>query len=197
MVDARPRACLVRHGETEWSKNGRHTSFTDLPLTPEGEKKAVAVGRALEGSRGTVLTSPLQRARQTAELAGLVPYEVLDDLHEWNYGELEGRTTDDIHRQYPGWSIWSGPWPGGEDAATVSARADRVVARVLAEPPGRIVTLVAHGHFLRALAARWLGADVAAGHWLALGTATLSWLGWERETRVIEHWNLSASTVVP
>ena len=197
MVDAaRPRARLVRHGETEWSANGRHTSFTDLPLTPEGEKKAAALGPVLGGARGLVLTSPLQRARRTAELAGLTPYEVDDDLREWNYGDLEGRLTTDIQRDYPGWSIWTGPWPGGEDAATVSARADRVVARVLAEAADTIVTLVAHGHFLRALAARWLGADVTAGRRLALGTGSISCLGWEHDYRVIERWNLAVSADV-
>jgi probable phosphoglycerate mutase len=136
-----------------------------------------------------ILVSPLQRAVRTAELAGLVPYEVLPDLQEWDYGAFEGRATPDIHQEVPGWSIWDGPWIGGEDAEAISARADRVVDRLLRWPAGASVAVVSHGHFLRVLAARWLGADVSAGRWLALGTATVSRLGWEHENRVIQAWN--------
>ncbi len=191
MSEARPRARLVRHGETAWSKSGQHTSRTDLPLTPTGERQAKALGAVLgEEASPLVLTSPMQRATRTAELAGLLPYEISEDLCEWDYGDLEGRTTDDIRRDYPGWTIWTGPWPGGESPAAVGARADQVVSRLLQEPSGATVTVVAHGHILRVLAARWLGADVTAGRWLALDTATVSWLGWEREYRVIDAWNL-------
>lgn len=191
-----PELTLIRHGETEWSASGRHTGLTDVPLTPAGERQAEAagmmVGELLDGAKfDRVLVSPLQRAVRTAELAGLEPLEVLDDLHEWDYGDLEGETTPDIQERYPGWSIWAGPWPGGESAGDVSARADRVIATCLKEPPGSRVALVGHGHILRSLGARWLRADLGAGGWLALGTAGVCQLGWEHDAPVITLWNQS------
>ncbi len=137
-------------------------------------------------------------ARRTAELAGLAPVERDPDLVEWDYGEMEGRTTNEIRHEYPGWTVWDGPWPGGETIDEVAARADRVVARIRATAGGDgdgdresapVVALVAHGHILRVVAARWLGAPPQAGRWLALGTGTLSELAWEHETAVIQHWN--------
>jgi broad specificity phosphatase PhoE len=195
MTQSGPRVILVRHGETEWSRDGRHTGRTDLPLTEIGEAQARAVGDelALErpGPFDVVLVSPLLRAIRTAQLARLWPAQITEDLREWDYGDLEGRTSDDIGREYPGWSIWNGPWPGGEDAEAVSARADRVIERVLSEPVDAAVAVVAHGHILRVLAARWLATDVTAGRWLALGTATVSELGWEHDDRVIDRWNMA------
>jgi probable phosphoglycerate mutase len=181
---------LVRHGETEWSRSGRHTSRTDLPLTWAGRQRAKGIGAALAG-RGfaLVLTSPSLRARETCRLAGLGGRaEVRDELREWDYGEYEGRTTPDIRRGRPGWLLWRDGAPGGEDAGAVAARADRVVGE-LREAPGD-VAVFAHGHVLRVLAARWCGLGPAAGGRLALGTGSLSLLGWEREVPVIARWNL-------
>jgi len=186
-----PSVTLVRHGETAWSRSGQHTGRTDLPLTADGERQAEAVGRDLRAAApfDVVFSSPLQRARRTAELAGLAPYEVVDDLREWDYGALEGRTSADIRTEWPDWTIWDGPWPEGEDRSAVAARCDRVVARLRAEPSSRRVAVVAHGHILRALAARWVGTDIGAGRWLSLATATVSVLGWEHATPVIDTWN--------
>jgi probable phosphoglycerate mutase len=181
---------LVRHGETEWSASGKHTGRTDVSLTERGVEQARALRPRLEG-RGfsLVLCSPLSRARRTAELAGLSRFEPDADLMEWDYGEFEGRTTDEIRLRYPGWTVWDGPVPGGESIDEVAARADRVLARVRACPPGSTVALVGHGHILRILAARWLDVFPAAGRWLALSTGTLCDLGWEHETAVVERWN--------
>lgn len=181
------RIVLLRHGETEWSRTRRHTGRTDLPLTDVGEAEARAVAGALGQRRfGQVLSSPLQRAADTARLAGLHP-ELVDDLREWDYGDYEGRTTADIRRDHPGWTIWDGPVPGGESSADVTARVDRVVAR-LREADGNVV-IFSHGHLLRALTARWLGLPVGAGRSFVLETGTLSELGYERETPVIWRWN--------
>src|SRR5439155_2389718 len=129
---AKPVLTLVRHGETEWSRSGQHTSRTDIDLTPTGEEQARQLGAVLSGIRfDLVLTSPRRRAWRTAELAGLVPYEVVEDLVEWDYGELEGQTSAQIQERYPGWTVWSGPWPGGETLADVKTRADRVITRIL------------------------------------------------------------------
>jgi probable phosphoglycerate mutase len=179
---------LVRHGETEWSRDGRHTSTTDLPLTDEGDRVAETLrGRLDREPFSLVLTSPRARARETARLTGHAEAEQDPDLAEWDYGELEGLTTPQIRETYPEWTIWRGPVPGGESAEQVSERLDRVVARCRAAD-GRVL-LFGHGHSLRALAARWLGLPVTDGRHLRLDTATLSVLGWERETPVVLHWN--------
>jgi broad specificity phosphatase PhoE len=179
---------LVRHGATEWSSTGRHTSVTDLPLLPDGEETAVAMGARLSYiDFRLVLTSPRRRARHTAELAGFADAEVTDDLAEWAYGDYEGLTTPQIRETVPGWTVWSHPSPGGETGAEVAARCDRVVARAR-EAPGRTLVF-AHGHSLRVLAARWLGLAPADGRLLRLDTATLSALGFERETPVVLRWN--------
>jgi broad specificity phosphatase PhoE len=179
---------LVRHGETEWSRDGRHTSVTDLPLTADGEKVAEHLRDRLQDEDfSAVLTSPRSRARETARLAGRPEAEVDPDLVEWNYGDLEGRTATEIQETYPGWSIWTGPVPGGESADEVSTRLDRVIARCRAVD-GRVL-LFGHGHSLRALAARWLGLPVTDGRLLRLDTATVSVLGYEHDSAVILKWN--------
>jgi broad specificity phosphatase PhoE len=182
------RVFLVRHGETEWSKSGRHTSVTDLPLTPEGERVAAGLKERLAGeSFDLVLTSPRQRARRTAELAGYPDAEVDDDLVEWNYGDYEGITTAEIRTAVPGWTIWDDPVPNGETPAQLTARLDRVAARIAAVPGD--VLVFGHSHALRGLTARWLELDVTEGRHFVLNTATLSTLGWERGSPAILHWN--------
>lgn len=179
---------LVRHGQTEWSKAGRHTSVTDLPLLPEGEEVARGLPEKLAGVDFVqVLTSPRQRARRTAELAGFPEAEVDEDLVEWAYGDYEGITTVEIRERRPGWSIWTDPAPGGETAAEVTVRLDRVVARARAVDGPTLA--FAHGHSLRALAARWLGLPVSEGRLLRLDTATVSVLGEERDQPVVLRWN--------
>ena len=178
---------LIRHGETEWSASGKHTSSTDLALTAEGERKAAAVGRLLAGKTfALVLASPLRRALETCRLAGYTP-EVTPDLREWGYGAYEGLTTAEIQVQNPGWTIWTGTPPGGESADEVGARADRVIAG--ATTAGGAVALFGHGHMLRVLAARWLGLEPTGGRLLALSTGSVSMLGYEHETRVVQGWN--------
>ncbi len=179
---------LIRHGETEWSRDGRHTSTTDLPLTDAGRQVAAGLRDRLDDDVfSLVLTSPRLRARQTARLAGHPEAEVDDDLAEWDYGDLEGRTTAEIRAVHADWTIWSGPVPGGETAEQVAARLDRVVARCRAAD-GRVLVF-GHGHALRALAARWLALPVADGRHLRLDTATVSVLGYERDTPVVQRWN--------
>ncbi|MEP6639502.1 MAG: histidine phosphatase family protein [Chloroflexota bacterium] len=180
---------LVRHGETEWARLGRHTGRTDVPLTELGREQAMALGRRLHGHLfGLVLTSPLSRAAETAAIAGFGDVAVADpDLLEWDYGALEGRLTAEIREDFPDWSIWAGPWPEGETADQVGKRAERVIARARAADGD--VLLFAHGHLLRVIAARWLGLPPASGGMFALSTATVSILGWERESPVIETWN--------
>jgi probable phosphoglycerate mutase len=179
---------LVRHGETEWSKAGRHTSSTDLPLTAEGERVARTLHERLAGMPfDLVLTSPMQRARVTAGLVGFGDADVDDDLVEWGYGEYEGRTSAEIREQVPDWTIWTHPAPGGETPEQVTARLDRVVARLRDVPERALV--FGHGHSLRALTARWLGLPVTDGRLFRLDTATLSRLGYERENSVILAWN--------
>jgi probable phosphoglycerate mutase len=186
-----PTIAVIRHGETTWSRSGQHTSRTDLDLTEAGEVQARQLGDALAGtSFDLVLCSPRLRARRTAELAGLSPVTIDDDLTEWDYGDLEGLTSVDIQRRYPGWSLWTGPWPGGETPHDVEVRADRVIDRILAANVAR-AALVGHGHMSRVLAARWVGAAVAVGAWLDLDTATVSELGWSRAARVVRRWNQS------
>jgi probable phosphoglycerate mutase len=194
VTDGRPAApgelFLVRHGATEWSVTGRHTGRTDLPLLPEGEEKARAVGSLLARRHfALVLTSPLRRARRTAELAGHPEALVDDDLLEWDYGELEGLTTAEIRTSRPGWTVFSGPVPGGETLDEVATRVDRVIARARAVDGDTLV--VAHGHVLRVLAARWCELDPVEGRRLPLATATLSVLGWEHAVPGIHLWNAS------
>ena len=183
---------LVRHGETDWSRDGRHTGRTDVPLTAHGRHQAGLVGRYLGGHQfALVLTSPLARAVETCRLARLggVALE-RDDLREWDYGEYEGRTTSDIRKERPGWSLWRDGVPGGESVEAVGSRADAVIAE--AREAGGDVALFAHGHLLRILAARWLGLSPRDGALLALDPATVSILGYEREQSVIRLWNDSA-----
>jgi probable phosphoglycerate mutase len=183
------RVVLIRHGRTEWSRTGRHTGRTDVPLDPVGEAQARRLGTALAGrDLDLVLTSPLRRAGDTARLAGLGDRaEVCGDLAEWDYGDYEGRTTADIAAAVPGWTVWSHPLPGGESLAEVSRRADAVLLRV-AGVRGT-VALFAHGHLLRVLAARWCGWPPVEGRRLALDTATVSELGHEHEVPCIVRWN--------
>jgi broad specificity phosphatase PhoE len=181
---------LVRHGDTEWSRSGQHTGRTDIPLTESGRAQAVELGKRLRGREfALVLTSPMSRAAETARIAGFGDATRVDDLREWDYGEFEGRTTDEIQTSMPGWTIWSGPWPGGETAEHIGARVDRVIARCLDPAVHGNSLLFAHGHVLRVLTARWLSQPPSAGADYALGTATIGVLGWERANRVIETWN--------
>ena len=180
---------VVRHGETEWSEAGRHTSRTDLPLTDAGRERARALAHELEGSRfALVLCSPMLRARETCELAGFGDVAVLsDDLIEWDYGDYEGLTTPEIRERRPDWSLWRDGCPGGELPAEVGARADRVIVR--ARHAGGDVLAFAHGHILRVLTARWLVMAPAAGARFALAAGALGVLGFERETEVLSRWN--------
>lgn len=182
---------LIRHGETEWSRSGQHTSRTDLPLTAEGERAAGQIGRWLNGRPMRAFTSPLSRARETCRLAGY-DAEVEPDLREWDYGVYEGRTTHDIRRELPDWSVWRSPIIDGESLEQVAERARRVIQRVLAAAP-EDVALFAHGHILRVLAACWIDRPPLTGEALALDTATICVLGYERETRVIRHWNIEVA----
>ncbi|MBB2943558.1 putative phosphoglycerate mutase [Actinoplanes lutulentus] len=180
---------LIRHGQTEWSANGRHTSYTDLELTAEGERQAQAVAQRLAGRTfAAVLSSPRKRALRTAELAGLTVTEVTEDLAEWNYGEYEGITTKRIHETRPGWSLWTDGCPGGESPEQMKVRIDRVLAK--AKEYDGDVALVAHGHTLRVTGARWVGLPPSAGGLLKLDTGTLSTLGFEHTVDpVISSWN--------
>lgn len=181
---------LIRHGQTEWSAAGRHTSHTDLPLTPEGERQARAVGaRVGDRTFAGVLSSPRERARRTAELAGIAVTETTEDLAEWDYGDYEGITTADIRRGRPGWDLWTDGCPGGESPARVGARLDRVLAHAARLLRDGDVALVAHGHSLRVAGARWIGLAPAGGALLRLDTGTLCRLGHERERPVILSWN--------
>jgi broad specificity phosphatase PhoE len=185
------RIVLVRHGQTEWSASGKHTSRTDVGLTDAGRASA---GRLAERLRGRdfalVLTSPRSRARDTAAAAGFPAAEVDEDLAEWDYGGYEGLTTPEIRVDRPGWLLWDDGVPGGETAAQVAARADRVIERALTADGD--VALFAHGHILRVLGARWLDLPAQRGGSLALDTASLSELGFEHENRVIWLWNQTA-----
>jgi probable phosphoglycerate mutase len=183
------RIWLVRHGETEWSKSGQHTGRTDIPLTAMGERQGLALGRHLAGRQfALVLTSPLARARETCRLVGFASAAQLsDDLLEWDYGIYEGRTTAEVRAEQPGWSIWSTPIPKGETVEQVGERTRRVIERVAAVNGD--VALFAHAHVLRILTACWIGLPPIHGRSLTLGTASVSVLGHERQTRVIEVWN--------
>jgi probable phosphoglycerate mutase len=181
---------LARHGETEWSRSGRHTGSTDLPLTDRGRDAARRLGEKLRGETfDLVLTSPLARARETCQLAGFGDQAVVTaDLAEWDYGEYEGITTDEIRETRPGWQLFTDGAPGGERAAAVGARVDRVIGQVRALDGGRAIAF-AHGHLLRVLGARWVELPPEGGAHLLLGTATLSVLGWDRETPAVQRWN--------
>ena len=184
-----PELVLVRHGETLWSRSGKHTGRTDIPLTEEGRRQSEHVGEMLRGRRfALVLASPLQRAAETGRLAGLGDVAVFrEELMEWDYGAYEGRTTAEIRTEVPGWSLWRDGVPEGETAADVGRRVDAVIADVRAVDGD--VALFAHGHLLRVLAARWLGLPPTEGRLFALDPATISILGHERETPVIRRWN--------
>jgi broad specificity phosphatase PhoE len=188
---------LIRHGETEWSKSGAHTSYTDLPLTDHGREQAAALAPVLAKVQfDLVLTSPRQRAQETAKLAGVhAAAQIEPNLQEWNYGEFEGKSTPQIREEIPDWNVWRSPITGGESLGEVSARAQAVIDRCL-EHGGRCA-LFAHAHIFRILAGVWIGPGAAdgtaqggaTGEHLALSTASISILGWERDTRVISRWN--------
>jgi broad specificity phosphatase PhoE len=181
---------LIRHGQTEWSAAGKHTSFTDLELTEEGERQARLAGERLRGRTfAAVISSPRKRALTTAGLAGLTVTETTEDLAEWNYGEYEGITTAKIHETDPDWSLWTDGSPGGETPEQVGARLDRVLDRARGYLAQGDVALIAHGHSLRVAGARWIGLPAAGGGKLKLGTATLSTLGFEHGNQVIDSWN--------
>jgi probable phosphoglycerate mutase len=180
---------LVRHGETEWSLSGRHTSRTDLPLTEKGRERAAGLGPELvHWAFALVLTSPLRRARETCEIAGYGERpEICDDLREWDYGEYEGLTTPQIWETNPTWNLWRDGCPGGEQPDEAGARADRVIERILAADGDALA--FAHGHIFRVLTARWLQMEPAAGARFTLGAGALCVLGYERKTEVIQLWN--------
>jgi broad specificity phosphatase PhoE len=190
MESTSQRVFLVRHGETEWSRTGRHTGRTDVPLNDEGKRQAEVLGRALQGRKFTVRTSPLERARETCRLAGFDSAQVDDDLREWDYGDYEGRTTLEIRERVPDWSVWLSPIVNGESLDQVAERARQVIRRVVETADGD-VALFAHGHILRIFSACWIGLPPVTGQLLALDTATISVLGYERQTRVIRHWNIA------
>ena len=183
---------LVRHGETAWSLSGAHTSRTDIPLTEHGRKRAEELRDYLQGTKfDAVFTSPMQRARETCAIAGFGDVAKAEDgLKEWDYGVYEGKTTKEIQAEILGWSVWKDEIVDGETVEQVGKRADGVIARTLAAArDGGKVALFAHAHILRILAVRWMGLPAKDGALLALGTGSVSVLGWERETRVIERWN--------
>ena len=183
---------LVRHGETEWSLSGAHTSRTDIPLTDHGRKRAEELRDYLKGTKfDAVFESPMQRARETCAIAGFGAQAVVENgLKEWDYGVYEGKTTKEIQAEIPGWSVWKNEIIGGETVEQVGERADGVIARALevSGETGRVL-LFAHAHILRILAARWVGLPADGGRLFALGTGSVSVMGWERETRVISSWN--------
>ncbi len=187
------RIVVVRHGETEWSASGRHTSRTDLPLTVTGREQAAALARLLSGfSFSLVACSPLRRARETRSIAGFEGAAVIDDdLREWDYGDYEGLTTAEIRARDPDWSLWRDGCPGGETPSAVYERADRALAR-LKRADGDVLVF-AHGHILRVLAARWVELSAAHGARFALAAGAIGVLGHERDTQVIERWNDTSS----
>jgi broad specificity phosphatase PhoE len=194
LATRQPEIVLVRHGETEWSRAGKHTGRTDIPLTEQGKREAAAIGAVLGERRfGIVLTSPLGRAEETCRLAGYGDRAVRSpDLMEWDYGAYEGVTTAAIRKTRPGWTLWHDGVPDGETAADVGARADRALAPLFAGTGDALI--FAHGHFLRVLAARWLGLEPTEGRLFALDPATISVLGQEREAPVIRLWNRSCTS---
>ncbi len=187
--DERPSIFLLRHGATEWSESGQHTGLTDIPMTEAGLEEARALGPLVAGHTfSLVLSSPLTRAMHTAELAGLEGVEAEPDLLEWDYGKMEGRTTAEMRKDEPEWTVFDGEIPGGETGAEVGARVDRVIARCTAADGD--TALVGHGHCLRILAARWLGLEPRDGRLFHLASGTLSELAWEREQPVIKSWGI-------
>lgn len=188
------RAFLLRHGRTEWSDQGRHTGRTDIPLTSDGEQMARLAGRVLTAlglqPLAAVLCSPRERARRTAELAGLTRIETEPLLAEWDYGDYEGRTTQEIRTEVPDWTVWTHPCPGGETADDVMSRADTVLSRVREGLAHGNVVLVGHGHFSRGLIARWLGLPVPSGVRFALDAAGITVLGHERGVPRLDHSNI-------
>ena len=187
---------VLRHGETEWSASGQHTSHTDIPLTEVGREQAKKAGVLLQAVRShrdappaLVLSSPMRRALETAELAGLRP-EIDERLKEWDYGTFDGLTTPQIREQVPGWTVWTHPSPGGETAEQVAARADAVLQRARDALPGGDVVLVGHGHFSRVLAVRWIGLPATAGVHVDMAAAALTVLGDERGVPRLDHANL-------
>ena len=188
-VVSQSEVVLIRHGETEWSRDGRHTGRTDVPLTEVGQEGAMRLGARLGGWHFTrVFASPLGRALDTCRLAGYGDIvEVREDLVEWDYGAYEGRTTKDIRGERPQWSLWTEGVPGGEEADDVGERADRIVDEL--RQVGGHVAVFAHGHVLRVLAARWVSLPPTEGRIFALRTAAICVLGYERETPVIVRWN--------
>jgi broad specificity phosphatase PhoE len=198
--DSEPQIYLIRHGETEWARDGRHTGRSDIPLTETGREQAGFLRPIFDDvTFKAILSSPLQRSLETARLAGLGDrVETVDDLREWDYGDYEGVTTKDIRKTVPGWTVFTHPAPNGETIAQVSARADRVIARIR-DLDGN-VALFSHGHYLRVFAARWLGADPHLGQHLLLGTSTLSILSYEHGFPAIKTWNgplITAACAVP
>jgi probable phosphoglycerate mutase len=194
-VEKKPKfeAVLMRHGQTEWSENGRHTGNTDIPLTAHGEVEAAAMAEHIGGHHyKLVLSSPLLRAKKTCELVGLGDSAQLrDDLREWDYGDYEGLTSPEIHERDPGWNLWRDGCPGGESPEAVAARCDRVVDELLAQASGGAgdAIIFAHGHILRSLAARWCELPIVAGERLKLSTAAASALSFEHRVRTIQFWN--------
>jgi len=188
---APPELWLLRHGATEWALNGRHTGSTDLPLLAEGEAEARALAPLLSRQQfAAVYTSPLQRARQTCELAGLGGQAVIEtDLREWDYGRYEGITTSEIRQTVPGWTVFTHPCPDGERMEQVQQRCEGLITRLVKQHPGDKVALFAHGHILRSLAGCWLGLGVAGGALLVLGTGSFCVLGSERDQRALLRWN--------
>lgn len=178
---------LCRHGQTEWSKSGQHTSYTDLELIPEGILQAKSLSKMLKGQKfDTVLSSPLKRATQTADICGF-SYEIEDALTEWNYGEYEGMTTPDIRKQVPGWDVFDYECPGGESSADIEARVGALFERLL-KLKGRVL-LFSSGHITRAIGPAWIGLPIRYGRHFDLSTASMSLLGFHRDDRVIASWN--------
>ena len=186
---------LIRHGETEWTISGQHTGRSDIPLTERGRERAQGIRDYLQHRQfKKVFVSPLGRARETCAIAGYGDQaEVDENLREWDYGDFEGKTTAQIREEYPDWLIWNGPVPHGETVEQVGARTDKVIARSLGEmgSDGGAVALFAHGHVLRILTARWLDLSSDGGRLFALGTGSVSVLGFERDQQVIQAWNRS------
>jgi broad specificity phosphatase PhoE len=190
LTRAMAEVVLIRHGETEWSASRRHTSYTDLDLTPAGQRQAANLGALLAGRRfAAVISSPRRRALRTADIAGFAVTDVDADIAEWDYGEYEGLTTKEIHQQRPDWDLWTQGCPGGESPDDVQHRIDRLWEKVRSRLDDGDVAVVAHGHSLRVAGARWIGLPAAGGGKLRLDTATLCALGYEHGRPVILHWN--------